>query len=60
MKMNIPSEKTRAYIYRVLVGLGAVALTYGLLSANEIATWLGLAGIVFNVMPTANTTTKDK
>lgn len=57
--MNIPSEKVRAYIYRILVGLGAVAACYGWLTGEEIATWLGLAAIVFNVLPSANTTTKD-
>lgn len=57
--MKMPSEKVRAYVYRVLMGLGAVAACYGLLSGEEIATWLGLAAIVLNVLPTANTSTKD-
>lgn len=55
----MPSEKVRAYIYRILVGLGAVAACYGLLSGEEIATWLGLAGIVLNILPTMNTSTKE-
>lgn len=57
--MKMPSEKVRAYVYRILVGLGAVAACYGWLSGEEIATWLGLAAIVFNVLPTANTSTKE-
>lgn len=57
--MKMPSEKVRAYVYRILVGLGAVATCYGWLSGEEIATWLGLAAIVFNVLPTANTSTKE-
>lgn len=57
--MKMPSEKVRAYIYRVLLGLGAVAACYGWLTGEEIATWSGLAAIVFNVLPTANTSTKE-
>ena len=57
--MKMPSMKVRAYIYRVLVAAGAVAVFYGLLTSNEVATWLGFAAIVFNVLPTANTTTKE-
>jgi hypothetical protein len=56
--MNIREERTRAYIYRVLIAVGAVVGAYGLLSADEIAVWLGLAGVVLNLMPAANTSTK--
>lgn len=52
------NEQVRAYIYRILIAVGAVVATYGLLTSAEIATWLGLAGVVLNVLPAANTTTK--
>ena len=52
------TERTRAYIYRVLIAVGAVVGAYGLLSADEIAVWLGLAGVILNLLPAANTSTK--
>lgn len=51
------NEKVRAYIYRILIAVGAVALIYGLATSAEIAAWLGLAAVVLNVMPAANTST---
>jgi len=44
----IPSPKVRAYIYRCLVAAGPVVLLYGLLSAEEIAVWLGLGATVLS------------
>jgi hypothetical protein len=52
------TEPVRAWIYRVLIAVGAVVGAYGLLEANEVATWLGLAAVVLNVMPASNTSTK--
>jgi len=54
------TEKTRAYIYRILIAVGSLIVGYGLITANELALWLGLAVAVLNIMPTANTSTKDK
>ena len=54
----MPSERVRAYIYRVLIAVGAVVAGYGWLTTNEIALWVGLAGVILNILPTANTTTK--
>jgi hypothetical protein len=54
----IPSPKVRTYIYRVLVAAGPVVLLYGLLSAEEIAVWLGLGATVLSpggVLAAANT-----
>jgi hypothetical protein len=48
----------RAWIYRVLIAVGAVVGAYGLLEANEVATWLGLAAVVLNIMPAGNTSVK--
>ena len=44
----VPSPKVRAYIYRVLVAAGPVVLLYGLLSAEEIAVWLGLGATILS------------
>lgn len=56
----MPNEKVRAYIYRVLIAAGAVVGFYGMMTSNEIAMWLGVAGVVLNVMPAANTPTDTK
>jgi hypothetical protein len=54
--MFIKSDRTRAYIYGILVALGAVALTYGIVSNEELAVWLGLGGsILGNGLAFANT-----
>jgi hypothetical protein len=44
----IPSPRVRLYIYRCLVAAGPVVLLYGLLSAEEIAVWLGLGATVLS------------
>lgn len=49
------TETTRAYIYRILIALGTVAMGYGYINADQIAMWLGLATAVLNIMPAANT-----
>lgn len=40
------TQRQRAYAYRVIVALGALAVGYGLISEAELAQWLGLAGAV--------------
>ncbi len=52
------TEQVRAYIYRVLAAAGLVVGMYGYLTTDEIATWLGFAAVVLNVLPIANTSTK--
>jgi hypothetical protein len=54
----MPSEKVRAYIYRVLLAVSPVVAFYGYLTQEEIALWLGVASTVLNVLPALNTTTK--
>ena len=49
------NETQRAYTYRILIAVGTLATGYGLLSANEVALWLGLATAILNIMPAANT-----
>lgn len=55
----MPSEKTRAYIYRVLVALGTVAVFYGVISSEE-AVVLGAAAatILGTGLAALNTSTK--
>lgn len=53
--MKKPSQKTRAYIYRVALAAGTIAVFYGLMTAEEVAIWAGLTATVLMVLPTANT-----
>lgn len=53
------TEKTRGYIYRILIAVGSLVVGYGLITANELALWLGLAVAVLNIMPTANTSIRS-
>jgi hypothetical protein len=57
--MNNPlkSEANRAYVYRVLVGAGVVAVSYGLVTAEEVAVLAGFVATLF-VLPAANTSTE--
>lgn len=52
------TQEVRAYIYRVLIAVGAILATYGYLTQEELAQIVGLITIVLNVMPAANTSTK--
>lgn len=55
----MPNEKTRAYIYRVLLAVSPLIAFYGLLSTDEIALWLGVASTALNILPVLNTSTKE-
>lgn len=55
----MPSEKVRAYIYRILLSVSPLIAFYGLLSADELALWLGVAATALNIMPVMNTSTKS-
>lgn len=57
---NIFTEPVRAWIYRVLMAAGIVALAYGILTDEQTAVWLGLAGAVLNILPVANTSTRKE
>lgn len=52
---EILNPTVRAWIYRVLIAAGAIAVFYGLLTSEEVVLWGGLLAIVLNVLPTANT-----
>lgn len=61
--MNITNPKTRAYIYGVLVAIGAVALVYGLVNAEQLGVWLALGGAALglsNGLALANTPASGK
>lgn len=49
------TETQRAYTYRILIAIGTLATGYGLITADEVALWLGLATAILNIMPAANT-----
>lgn len=49
------NETQRAYTYRILIAVGTLATGYGLITADEVALWLGLATAILNIMPAANT-----
>jgi len=57
------SESTRAYVYRVLTGVGLVAIFYGAITGAEAAVWGALAATVLqtagNGMAAVNTSTKN-
>lgn len=55
---NLLTEKNRAYAYRVLLAVGILCAGYGFVTNDQLAMWVGLAGALLNVMPTANTSTK--
>jgi hypothetical protein len=52
-------ERNRAYLYRVATGAGAVAFSYGLVTADEIFVWSGFVATLFG-LPAANTSTERK
>lgn len=57
--MKMPSEKTRAYLYRVSVGVLPLLVAYGVLSAEDAPLWLAAAGAVLNTaLAAANTSTE--
>ncbi|BAU99607.1 phage holin [Aurantimicrobium minutum] len=55
---SIFTQEVRAYIYRVLIAVGALLAAYGYLTQEQLAQIVGLVTVVLNVMPAANTSTK--
>ena len=57
------SLRVRAYIYRVLVAFGLVAVFYGRISQNEVVLWAGFVSEVLslggNALAALNTPTKS-
>ena len=53
------SETTRAWVYRGLLALVALAVVYGLVTDEQAAAWVAVASAVLgNGLATVNTTTK--
>ena len=61
--MNIAKEKTRAYIYRILLAVLPLLVIYGLISEHEAAQFAivgaAILGVAADALATANTSTKD-
>lgn len=55
---NLLDEKTRGYIYRVLVAVGVLLTGYGMITGEQLTLWLGVVTAVLNVLPSANTSIK--
>lgn len=55
-------EKTRAYIYRVALAVGALLVLYGVIGEAELAQWAilvaALLGLGTDILATKNTSTK--
>lgn len=57
----MPTQKTRAYIYRVLTAGAPLLGAYGIASDTTVALWLALAATILGVgLAAANTSTKDE
>ena len=57
----MPSEATRAWIYRVLVAVLPILTVYGVVNESDVVLWLNLAAALLGVgLATANTTTKPE
>lgn len=52
------TEKVRAWIYRVLIAVGALLVGFGLISGDDWALILGVVVAVLNIMPAGNTSVK--
>lgn len=53
------NQTTRAYIYRIVLGLSPIAVFYGLVTSEEAALWVALIANALGVsLAAANTSTK--
>lgn len=55
---SVFTVEVRGWIYRVLIAVGALLVAYGVVSADELAVWLGVVVAVLNIMPAGNTSIK--
>lgn len=42
----IPRPEIRAWIFRIVIAVGPIVVFYGLMTADEIALWIGLGGTI--------------
>lgn len=55
----LANQRTRAWLYRVLLAVVPLLLAYGVLDERTLALWLGLGGAVLGIGTAAyNTTTR--
>lgn len=55
-RMTMPSERTRAYVYRVLLAAIPLLVGFGLVQESDVSVWIGLVGAVLSTgLATANT-----
>lgn len=52
---SVFTEPVRAWIYRVLIAVGALLVGFGLVSGDDWALILGVVIAVLNIMPAGNT-----
>lgn len=52
---SVFTEPVRAWIYRVLIAVGALLVGFGLISGDDWALILGVVIAVLNIMPAGNT-----
>lgn len=55
---SVFTEPVRAWIYRVLIAVGALLVGFGLISGDDWALILGVVVAALNIMPAGNTSTK--
>ena len=55
---SVFTQEVRGWIYRILIAVGALLVAYGVVSADELAVWLGVVVAVLNIMPAGNTSVK--
>lgn len=55
---SVFTEPVRAWIYRVLLAVGALLAGFGIVTGDQLALILGVAVAVLNIMPAGNTSTK--
>ena len=60
--LQMPTEKQRAYIYRILLAVLPLLVLYGIISDGEAAQYAivgaALLGVAADALATANTSTK--
>lgn len=57
----MPTESTRAYLYRVFLALVPIATIYGIVEQQDAALWTGLAAAILSTgLAAANTSTKNE
>jgi hypothetical protein len=55
---SVFTEPVRAWIYRVLIAVGALLVGFGLISGDDWALIIGVCIAVLNIMPAGNTSVK--